>query len=124
MDTYWIIPLYKSNLGQIPRLMKPQISISGFLEPASTYIMTMVKNGHIETQEVSLTTENQSFVWTFKSYQYIFRLKDRATATYTMIKSSHAGGSGEIEVRLFIEGNKLTWKNHQGDEYKFEPQKT
>lgn len=105
--------------------MKPQIPISEFLEPASTYIMTMVKNGHIEkTQEVILTTENHHFLWTSKEYQFHFRLKDslsKSPATYTMIKSSVAGGSGEIEVTLFIEGNKLTWKNHQGTEYSFEP---
>ena len=104
--------------------MKPQIPISEFLEPASTYIMTMVKNGHIETQEVTLKFENHNFLWTSKEYQFHFRLKDslsKLPATYTMIKSSVAGGSGEIEVTLFIEGNKLTWKNHQGSEYSFIP---
>ena len=104
--------------------MKPQIPISGFLEPASTYIMTIVKNGHIETQEVTLKFENHNFMWTSKEYQFHFRLKDslsKLPATYTMIKSSVAGGSGEIEVTLFIEGNKLTWKNHQGSEYSFIP---
>lgn len=86
--------------------------------------MTIVKNGHIETQEVTLKFENRNFLWTSKKYQFHFRLKDslsKSPATYTMIKSSVAGGSGEIEVTLFIEGNKLTWKNHQGTEYSFEP---
>ena len=104
--------------------MKTQIPISGFLEPASTYIMTIVKNGHIEIQEVTLKFENHNFIWTSKEYQFHFRLKDSLSeqpATYTMIKSSVAGGSGEIEVKLFIEGNKLTWKNHQGSEYSFIP---
>ena len=103
--------------------MKPQIPISEFLEPASTYIMTMVKNGHIETQEVTLKFENHNFLWTSKEYQFHFRLKDslsKPPTTYTMIKSSVGGGSGEIEVTLFIEGKKLTWKNHRG-EYSFIP---